>query len=1292
MATALSVDLGALAIDLLVVTALTEEAQVVSATLDSVGERMAGEYNGCSIYDYSRGSVRLSVATASAHEQGAVSMAAFTARLLERVRPTAACLVGIAAAVDTAALGLGDVPVAREILSYDDVAVQGAQLDFRTKGYQTDPQMRRSVGAIRTTTESYAAWQGECHENIQKILGELNRLRRTPILPPGEELAGPHLIDGVVAGGPFLLRDSEFRDRLRRRKGRGSGIDVYAPVHTKLVSVEMESHGFMCAALEHNVPATVIKGVCDVGDDEKAELEKQSGGFYRAYACSNALLAALHCAVRCPRVGPGSLRASNPQGVAVDSPGREGGKTITSPAFTLLTEHFDNLARTYSESVAGDLERLLERAREGEVQAVLGSVRRIRENGEQWQLLEFETRARLLCLEAGLVLQTSEDTEEAATLVGMSEELGAHPSQVRLRAAIADHRGNPKEAAELLEGVDDLDSLNARGSYLLAAGDTKRCSEVVKVCEGMEGSGWAEARRIAALLAVVRGDIGRAREAIELARGRAARWLAVRVTGIVVDYFSALAPAAWAGSTPEVPLPVHWSFVKQDLESREHLAAAQEEARAIVDDESLAEGVRRHVEAWLLASLAVDMARQEDAAQLAGEILVREPGHQLAIAWSIARGYSFDSEVAVGALEQDVEGGAGIANVTNLVHLLFFAREFERALVVLREHRKAFDAEERSDLAAYWEARLLLAMGDASILERLYDDAVAGLEVEQRASLLHPRASDGEQEWNRYLAWLGKAYDDFQDPNLLIGLCQGFAARQRWESVQPHVDSLIYVGTAECLLIAAHALHETGQYDACVSLLEAHRGAFGAELPEGVQRLQVAALSSLGRLGDAQTLARGLVDEAPTIEHYNLLAQVLLAGGDLTSLLVVGRSVVALENLEARDAVQWAQVVSREDEDLARALLRRAEIGQVPDDYVGAAVVLGLTLGMDPEWQRPASERLQELGAQGRGGIRVGGGLPALADELGQRRQRAAEAEHSYRAGHVAIHALAGTQSAFLAEVFHSLLDRNREASDPRHRLPLFVRHGGRPTAAVPAEDARRWRIRLDITGLLLAHHLNILDIVADTFGGIGIPNFTVTFLAHMRTDVASGAEGARIRAVRETLKAVRSGKLHVVQLTPLEAPAELVSELGAATAQAVAFAVEQSGHLVCYPPLRKPGLTREEAVVPEFAADRLTTLRGVVDALANFRAITRARHASAVARLGTAGAQAGVLPDAATSLLFDGATQQQLAEADVLAETCRTFKCYISASRREALEREVETSERAVDVAEWVRNLIVWL
>jgi nucleoside phosphorylase len=283
-------------VDLLIVTALTEEAQVVTAVLSHVAEKVMGD-GDLQLYKYRSGTGHLyCVGAVSAHQMGAVGMGVFAAPLLKELCPTRAALIGIAAAVNAFEVSLGDVPFADQVVSYDDIVVQDGVLTFRSQGFQVESAMLTAAGKLHTSIETYQPWQDACQATIPTVVKTLNQLRRRQINPP-QNTGGPHLLIGGVAGGPFLIRDKDFRDKLQKEPTElpaHTTICISAPLHPKLVSVEMESNGFMRAAHTHGVPAIVLKGISDNGDKLKANLENETGGYYRAYACSNATLAALH--------------------------------------------------------------------------------------------------------------------------------------------------------------------------------------------------------------------------------------------------------------------------------------------------------------------------------------------------------------------------------------------------------------------------------------------------------------------------------------------------------------------------------------------------------------------------------------------------------------------------------------------------------------------------------------------------------------------------------------------------------------------------------------------------------------------------------------------------------------------------------------------------------------------------------------------------------------------------------------------------------------------------------------
>lgn len=277
-------------VDVLLLTALTEEQQVVEQVLQlrasycgSVGE-LPERVN---VYAYPPNVDRpFYVATGSIHQMGAVAMAAKAPGLLKALRPESAVLLGISATVVPALMDLGDVPVASQIIEYDDIAAARGDLIFRPEGYQVDPRLRDAAGALRTDLHRYSSWQKDCLVVIEDVVARLNTARKTQIKTKSDT-PQPHLLVGIGAGGPFLIRDEAFRSKV-------------ASLHPKLTWVEMESHGFMRAAHEHHIAAIVIKGVSDAGDADKEIIERDTGGFYRAFACSNATLAVLHLLLQSP--------------------------------------------------------------------------------------------------------------------------------------------------------------------------------------------------------------------------------------------------------------------------------------------------------------------------------------------------------------------------------------------------------------------------------------------------------------------------------------------------------------------------------------------------------------------------------------------------------------------------------------------------------------------------------------------------------------------------------------------------------------------------------------------------------------------------------------------------------------------------------------------------------------------------------------------------------------------------------------------------------------------------------
>jgi nucleoside phosphorylase len=225
----------------------------------------------------------LTICVASDFSMGGEKMAAFAARVFSNWKPSAAVLTGIAGLVDVKNYGLGDVAVADQVFSYANVAVTDGELLFRKSGYQVSAALRRAAGRLLADTAAYAAWQDAARTNIAPLVDSANVTR-----PKKQQIVAPLLEDPPVlfvetgAGGPFLVRDKEFRDDV-----------VGKQIDAKVAWLEMEAHGFMHAAHQEDVRAIVAKGISDLSDSHKSKLETKSKGFWRLYASANAASAVL---------------------------------------------------------------------------------------------------------------------------------------------------------------------------------------------------------------------------------------------------------------------------------------------------------------------------------------------------------------------------------------------------------------------------------------------------------------------------------------------------------------------------------------------------------------------------------------------------------------------------------------------------------------------------------------------------------------------------------------------------------------------------------------------------------------------------------------------------------------------------------------------------------------------------------------------------------------------------------------------------------------------------------------
>ena len=180
-------------------------------------------------------------------------------------------------------VSLGDVVVATVVDSYLDRSKAVAGVAKRSFEFELSGEAFRCSGDLVKAVQNlefahyplYQNWLDRCAVAMSKSMPEETR---TSLLEAGLLQEQVSLHEGHIASGVTVGATTAFNNWLKKRDRNFLGL-------------EMESGGVMAAVFEEVQPirSLVIRGISDLADDRKAELDKIKGGAFRRYAMRNAI-------------------------------------------------------------------------------------------------------------------------------------------------------------------------------------------------------------------------------------------------------------------------------------------------------------------------------------------------------------------------------------------------------------------------------------------------------------------------------------------------------------------------------------------------------------------------------------------------------------------------------------------------------------------------------------------------------------------------------------------------------------------------------------------------------------------------------------------------------------------------------------------------------------------------------------------------------------------------------------------------------------------------------------------
>jgi tetratricopeptide (TPR) repeat protein len=936
----------------------------------------------------------------------------------------------------------------------------------------------------------------------------------------------------------------------------------------------------------------------------------------------------------------------------------------TTAGIAVMTHRLGIFSTELEELRGEELEDLRELSRSGEQTKALIGVKKLKD-ALTWQEHTSGFRSRVLRFEAAVHLNLRLEINAAARLLDEARQLDPNADFQTIDAYLAYCRRDIGIAIDLLEKPKTAEARNLRWNLLLESGNL---DALAKETLHLEFPADAETHRILTFFALQRGDIDRAQievaKAIELGSTRRSILLAKAK----VDYFSSLSPAAEGMKRVAWAVPVSWTFVKRDASSSAALHAAEtafvEGARHL----DCPPEERENLQVWRLACVSCIDNRQDEATDLVRQMLAENPASYGTIAWALHRGYSFDHALANDGLRKRIEQEPDDINAwLALWTLVWRDGNLAQGEAIVDEAEQAFRRTGNGDLWLFHKIQFVTHKGNDRRAKKLVQ-GIADTQLKRSAEIARLRVAAGSMKGRKALAEsLADEFAATGGPRRLFECCELKLRLGDFEFIAQHAKQLVEgIGTAAALRLALEGVFKHGDHELCLSLLQEYRHFFrDSALSPDVRNLKAICQHHLGDWPEAVEEAAQMYHEQPSIATFSAYFDLLLRSGDTRRCSALARDLLTLKNAKPDHWLRAASVVRLHDPNLAKELWRLANRRPIKNlQLAGFSLELAFALGV-PHEAETLFKRLCKLARQGRGPLREQSIDETIA-LFQARRESADNTGRLYAEGAVPVHMVVEHMNWPMVLGYHAQLEANRGQTNLLHSPILFARSGARTV-----ESGSPQSLFVDITSLLLANDLGILDKVEEAFSPIYVsPHITESLMEQVTR--LHPPQPERQEARQKFLEMVRNGRVAVVELI---AQVSILTEdvrlqLGAEHASLLEHAAKEKGVMLHDGPFLAEGSTSTLVVLPPSAADHVAPLRKFYNSL----------------RVPAAGG-ASELADG-TAILLPHSIIASL-PADKIEAATKRFRMMVSAPAVRELEAETAAFESSQRLADWTQALL---